>query len=81
MQKELERFRDDATYVDEHREELLQRYPESWIAVFERQVVADDLDPKRLLRKVQKQGLLPGRVYRTHLSGKEDLLILATNPL
>jgi hypothetical protein len=76
-QRELERFRDDALYVDEHRDELLQRYPESWVAVLHRQVVADDRDPKRLLKKLEKKGIAPGRVYRAHLSNKEELLILA----
>ena len=40
VEQDTEQFREDALYLDEHREELLGRYPEKWVAVYNRQVVA-----------------------------------------
>lgn len=75
--QELARFREDAVYVDEHWEELVARYPERWIAVYERKVVADAKSPTQLRSKVLKKGIPPGDTYRKFLSTKEeDLLIL-----
>ena len=76
VQEELERFRDDALYVDQHREELIQQFPERWVAVYHHQVVADDRDPGELIKKLRKKGIDPGQAYRAHLSNKDDLLIL-----
>ncbi len=76
MTTELERFRDDAIYLDEHREELMKKYPERWVAVYNKQVVADAKDHKKLIEKLKDKGISPGRVYRAYLSSKEELLIL-----
>lgn len=74
---ELARFRSDAEYVESHRDELLERYPDRWVAVYDGQVVADDPELDLLLQTVRDRGLPPSHVYRTHLSTREELLILA----
>ena len=77
LAQELERFRKDALYVDEHREELTARYPDRWIAVFEERVVADARSPKELRAKLLKKNVPPGEAYHAYLpTQEEDLLIL-----
>ncbi len=77
MTQELERFREDARYLDEHRQELLAQYPERWVAIYHQQVVAQAKDPRRLIQKLQEQGIPAARVYRAHLTTHEEMLILA----
>ncbi|MCX6022465.1 MAG: DUF5678 domain-containing protein [Chloroflexi bacterium] len=77
MTTDLERFRDDALYLDKHRQELLDQYPERWVAVYEHQIVAVAKDMQKLVEKVKQKGLSPGHVYRAFLSAKDDVLILS----
>lgn len=80
IQDELERFTEDAKYFDRHRQELLEQYPEHWVAVYNQQVVGAATDIKRLISKVQEQGIRPGEVYREYLTTDETLLILVAIP-
>ena len=77
VQEELQRHRQDALYFQQHRQELLTRYPEHWLAIYNQQVVAAAKDHKRLLRQLERKGIPPGRVFREYLTDEEDLLILA----
>ncbi len=76
VQDELERYRADALHFEAHRQELLEEYPERWIAVYGRQVVGTARRLPRLLEKLDRKGLPRGRVFVEHLYSKEDLLIL-----
>ena len=72
----LDRYRDDALYFEQHRQELLARYPECWIAVSGERVVATGGSLRRLLQQLDAAGLPRGQVFVEHLSTEEDLLIL-----
>lgn len=76
VQRELERFTQDMLYVDQHRRELLERYPERWVAVYNQQVVGVAKDPKRLVRQLERKGIPSGQVFREYLTEQEDVLIL-----
>jgi hypothetical protein len=77
VQQELERHRRDAEYFQQHRQELLARYPEHWVAIYDQQVVGAAKDHKRLVRQLERKGISPGRVFRHYVTDKEELLILA----
>lgn len=79
VQQELERYERDAEYFEEHREELLQRYPERWVAIYNQRVVGAARDPKRLRRQVERQGIPPGDSFWEYVTDQEELLILATS--
>lgn len=79
VRQELERFHADAEYFDRHRQELLHRYPERWVAVYNQEVVASAKDIKRLVRQLERKGIQPGRTYREYLTAKEELLILLSS--
>jgi len=70
IQEELERHRRDAEYFQAHRQELLERYPERWVAVYNQEVVAAAKDQKRLLRQLERRGVPSGRVFRDNLTDK-----------
>jgi Family of unknown function (DUF5678) len=78
VQQELEQYRRDAQYFEEHREELLEQYPERWIAIYHQQVVGVAKDAKRLKTQLERKGISPSRVFREYLTNNEELLILAS---
>jgi hypothetical protein len=71
-----DRFADDGRYLREHWDELLAKYPDRCIAIYNRKVVAADKDPQKVVEQVKALGLSPGHVYRKWLSTSDDLLIL-----
>lgn len=75
-QTELRRFRRDVEYYEAHREELLKRYPEQWVAFFNEQVVGADPDYERLLDEVEGKGISVGGVFIERLTAKDEILIL-----
>ena len=75
-QLELERFTQDALWVEERREQLLETYRDRWIAVYNREVVGAARDLTRLLRQLQRKGISPAHAYRRYLTDKEELLIV-----
>lgn len=75
--EELQRFHQDALFVNDHWEELTARYADRWIAVYEKEVVASARTPKELRYKLLRKGIDPGQPFRTYLTTKEeDLLIV-----
>ncbi len=76
IRAELERFGADGRWVNKHRNELLAKYPDQVIAVYNQQVVGASKDPRRLVRQLERKGLDPGRVYRKFLSTSDQLVIV-----
>lgn len=80
VQQELERHRRDAEYFQAHRQELLERYPDHWVAVYNLEVVGAAKDHKRLIRQLQRKGTPASMAFVDYLTEKEDLFIVtATN--
>ena len=75
-QLELGRFTQDMLYFDQHRHELLQQYPEHWVAIYNQQVVGAAKDLKRLIKQLERKGIPPSQVFREYLTDQADLLIL-----
>jgi hypothetical protein len=76
VQEELERHRRDAEYFQEHRQELLDRYPDRWVAVYNQQVVGAAKYHKSLLRQLERKGVPRGRAFLDYLTDKEEFLIV-----
>ena len=77
-ERPLELYSADSAYFREHYEELLARYPDRWVAVYDRQVVAVAEDQNELISQLEREGIPPAEVYRERLSTDEDLLILSS---
>ena len=76
VRPDLERFTADMLYTDEHRGDLLKRYAEQWIAVYNGTVVAADKNLEAVINKLEQLGLHPGHVYQEYLTEREEQLIL-----
>lgn len=76
VQQELERYRNDALYFEAHRRELLEQYPERWVAIYFEQVVATAKNMKTVIRQLQRKNIPPGRVFLEYVTANEDVLIL-----
>ena len=76
LQAELQRFKRDTAYYEAHREELLEQYPEQWVAIFNQQVVGASPDFDQLLDDIEGKGVRVGQVLVEYLTRKDELLIL-----
>ena len=52
-ERELERFKRDAAYFRGHREELVRRYPDHWVAVLNQEVAGAEPDLEPLLDQLE----------------------------
>lgn len=77
VQAELQRFKQDTAYYEAHHAELLERYPEQWVAISRQQVVGVAPDYEQLLDELQARGFAVGHVLVEHLTRHDELLILA----
>ena len=56
IKAELKRFGEDHKYFSDRYRELLERYPEHWIAVYNKEVVGADTDFRRLGEDLMARG-------------------------
>jgi hypothetical protein len=76
VQAELERFKKDTAYYEAHYEELLEKFPERWVAIFDQQVVGVSPGYEPLLTELQEKGIPIERTLFKHLTEKEENWIL-----
>jgi len=58
-------------FIESHRKELLQRYPDQWIAVYKRDIVEVDKELRRLVRKLRTSGAPLKYIALEHLKSEE----------
>ncbi len=75
-QAELRRFSRDVDYYQAHREDLLSKYPDQWVAIFNQRVVGAHSDYERLLDQLEENHVPLGRVFIELATRKDELLIL-----
>lgn len=63
-------------YVQDHYSELLEQYPEQWIAVYGQTVVGVDADLERLIERLRVQGVPPEHTVTEYLTREEVIWIL-----
>jgi hypothetical protein len=73
----MEEFRADWEYLAAHRDELTARFPEKWVAVFDKKVVASSRTLEELLPKLEKKGLKGSTSAIDFLSSKPVTLRLS----
>ena len=76
IREELQRFRSDIAYFDQHRQELSSQYPERWVAIYHQQVVAAAKDLQRLIKQLERKGVPRGRAFVDYTTERQDVLIL-----
>ena len=71
MKEDLKRFHEDGQFFYEHYDELLEKYPEHWIAVFYKEVVGTDTDYGRLLDDLKFRGFPLNRMSIDRVTAKK----------
>jgi hypothetical protein len=75
-QAELARFHRDVAYYEAHHDELMARYPEKWIAIYDEAVVDAAPDIESLLDTLRQRGVPPEQALVKHLTRDEDIPIV-----
>jgi hypothetical protein len=52
--KELEAFEGNLKWIDEHYDALKNKYPDQWVAVFNKKVVGNNKNLKKIIRKLKE---------------------------
>jgi len=73
---ELQRFKQDIEYYDAHQKELLARYPEEYVAIFDQAVVGAAPKLENLLADLAERGVPAAQALVRHVTHKEETLIL-----
>jgi len=63
-------------FIYSHREEFLRQYPDQWIAVYRKDIIGNDKDLLRLIRKLRTGGAPLNRIALEMLSREEIPLAL-----
>lgn len=78
VQAELQHFKKDTAYYETHHEQLLKKYPEQWVAIFDQQVVGSSPDYEKLLTELEEKGVPIERTLFKHLTQKQEIWILSS---
>ena len=73
---EFKQYQKDIGYAETHHEELLNQYPEQWVAILNEKVVGGGSDVYQLIDELREKGIPTERVVLRHLTREEELLIL-----
>ena len=71
MKEDLKRFTEDGHFFDTHYKELLEKYPEHWIAIFYKEVVGTDTDFDRLLVDLKSRGFPLSRMFIKQVTSRK----------
>ncbi len=77
VSQRLQRFQRDIDYYEAHRAELLDRYPEQWVVIFNEQVVDTAPTVEQVLSGLRAMGVPQGQGLVEHLTRRDELLILS----
>lgn len=77
IDEDLRRYRKDIDFVSVNHDQLLNRYPERWIAVIDQKVVADCENVNGLMETVAAQDLERAGIYISFTTENPPTLILA----
>ena len=74
--EQIRQFEEDANFLALHHHSLLDNYPEQWVAVYNKTVMAHGTNINAVRRELTAKGVPPDRVAITFLTRKQQTLIL-----
>lgn len=74
--KEMKQFREDRFFLETHKDELREKYPNQWVAIFNKKLIGRSGDLNSLINVLKKKGIPTGKVVIEFLSTTEDIMIL-----
>ena len=66
----------NTAYYEANYEELLEQYPEKWVAIYNQQVVGAASDARELLIRLKQEDFPLRKVMVKHLTRKMEVFIL-----
>lgn len=76
VSRELQRFQKDAQILSSEHHQLIERYPNRWIAVYDGKVRAHARTLNALISKIERQGFPRDHVIIRYIDRSERTLIL-----
>lgn len=74
--KELEHYKEDVLFYEKKEEELKKKYPDQWVAIFDKEVVGIDKNLDSLIKSLEAKDISARRTFIEFLSTKEKIMIL-----
>ena len=71
-----EEYSKNDEYFGEHYSELLEQYPDQWVAILEQRIVATADDGFELIARLRKKGIPPHLPLRRLVSTRPKFLIV-----
>jgi len=76
IQEELVRFHRNVEFGQAHYDELLERYPEQWVAMYDEAVVGTGPDKQQLINELRQHGVPPEQTYFNFFTHDDTILIV-----
>ncbi|MGI8912704.1 MAG: DUF5678 domain-containing protein [Chloroflexota bacterium] len=76
IQEEQARFHQNVEFGQAHYDELLERYPEQWVAIYDEAVVGTGTDKAWLIAELRKQGVPPGHTFFDFFTHDDTIVII-----
>ena len=70
------RMREDRCFLEKHKDELREKYPNRWVAVLNKKIAGVNEDFDVLLEELRKKNIDTGETIIEFLSTTEDIPIL-----
>jgi len=74
-QKELEEFRKDTEWYQDHYDELREQYADQWVAIYNEKLVAASPDQDEMFAELKKKGVKATKAYIKYLSTSDEIWI------
>ena len=76
VETESQLYDEDWDFLEAHYDELLEKYPEQWVAVVDKRLVGADPDLLTLLTRLKPMGLPKNRIVTEKVTAEEEIWIL-----
>ncbi|HEY8744401.1 MAG TPA: hypothetical protein VIU62_15000 [Chloroflexota bacterium] len=76
IQADQAHYHRDVMYVQDHYDELMDKYPEQWVAVYGETVVGVHADLELLVKRLRLQGVPPEHTVTEFLTREEVVWII-----
>ena len=73
---DLRQFDEDCRYLGDNWNELMQQYPDLWVAVYRKKVILVASTQQELIKRVSGEGHRPGKIAMKFLNTNPPGLIL-----
>ena len=73
---DLRQFGEDCKYLGDNWDKLLEQYPDRWVAVYCKKVIAVALTQEELIRLVSDHGIRPAKTAMKFLNTNPPILVV-----